>query len=219
MTIASWISQSPSLNWLTPARQELLAQTIKTEKTYTLFENFMANKADGNFFKTSDLLDTATLIAEHADTRIEKNRTVLFSGSVQEQAENFISNNDNHHVIHSCPAGAMLEMLDLFNPKTGLNRQDSYQPGNILAARLAEYARGDITAFIKDPHPNSTFRTVELNIIMQNKNVSTINKRDKYLFEHLITGSEQSSLQFKSICSRIIVGYKNSVQIPNLQLQ
>ena len=151
----------------------------------------------------SFLLKVAMEVALAAKVDTKKDRSVFFSGTTQTAAETFVAENPDFDVIHSRPAGAMLEVLNLFSQESGLTREEAYQPWNILATRYALEASGDIKAMIDNPKPEKTFRRVELGLLMDNASVTHINGRDKSAFAQDVTGHTSLAKEFAKAKSMI----------------
>lgn len=192
MSLRKWIANNDALNWLPEKRQEQLVDEISNQEHFDEFEKLMLRIEQQDNVSAYEILETAITIALHSDLDVPKDKAVYFSGSTQKLAEDFVATHDGYHVIHSRPAGAMLELLGLFNDDNDLTSEEAYQPWYMLAARYARSAAGNITAFLDQPLPNKTFRSVELNILMENEDVTHINNTNKTNFSHLISGDRSS---------------------------
>lgn len=191
----SIIKENKALNWMSDDRQKALISEIKNDPAFPIFDRCMQEIVSGNKPSIATLLDASMEIALTSDLTIDADRAVYFSGVTQPQAEDFVAKNPDFQLIHTRPAGAMLEMLSLFGEDNDLTAEEAYQPWYVLAARYAETAKGDITAFLDDPQPNKTFRSVELSILMANDAVTTINKTPKQDYQNLISAPQTSLKQ------------------------
>jgi len=135
-------------------------------------------------------------VAENYDLKTEKDCLVLFSISKlptkenKEHAFNHVEENPQKKMIDYTPCGKRLEELNLFDEKSGVSYEDAYKMWYIASKRLIENASGNVTAFIKNAHPDSTFRKIELPAILANKNIPTINNVDKWKYENLVTANK-----------------------------
>ncbi len=126
-------------------------------------------------------------IARTYDVTTKPDSLVLFSVSFQNDDTNkhlaldYVKNHKNAMTIEDTPCGKALLKLDLFSPNSGLSRDEAYQVWGIASTRMVLGASGNITAFIKNAHPLSTFCQYELPTILLNHEIKTINGRDKFL--------------------------------------
>ncbi len=192
MSYTKIIKENKALNWMSDQKQAELLSEIKADTAFPIFDATMQKIMAGNKPGITELLDASMEIALKSDLTIETDRAVYFSGVTQPQAENFVAQNPEFQLIHTRPAGAMLEMLSLFGDGNDLTAEEAYQPWYVLAARYAETAKGNITAFLDDPQPTKTFRSVELSILLANDNVTTINQMAKSDFSNLVSAPQTS---------------------------
>lgn len=192
MSLRKWFKNNDSLNWMPEKRQERLIDEIKRQEHFAEFEALMLRIERKENVSAYEILETAITIALHSDLDVPKDKAVYFSGTTQQLAESFVAAHDDYQVIHSRPAGAMLELLGLFSEGNDLTSEEAYQPWYMLAARYARASQGNVTAFLDQPLPNKTFRSVELHILMNNSDVTHINHMEKTNFSHLITGERSS---------------------------
>lgn len=155
-----------------------------------------------NKFMQAAVIDKAFHLAEHAD--VSTTNLVLFSSTLENQkrAEHYTNTNLDADLIHTTPAGFVLERLELFNQNLHIIDHDvSYLPWDILAFRLArETTSANVTAFVEGSIEASAFRMFEVPHLMANPHVLTINGDNKiqaaplarqcgielysYIFEH-----------------------------------
>ena len=141
----------------------------------------------------SELYQKAKYIAEHDDVKTKKDCLVLFSISFlptkenKERAFNHIAENPQKQMIDHTPCGKKLEEMNLSAHPEQISEAEIYEIWHIASQRLIQEASGNITAFVDNSHPRSTFRTVELPAILSNDKITTINFRDKKEFTPLIS--------------------------------
>lgn len=132
-------------------------------------------------------LEEALKIAQTADVSTPPNSVVLYSISYQPTDENkrsALEYMQNHHecfMLDNTPCGQKLIAMGL--------KTDNHNPPQklikiwaIASKRFIEAASGNITAFVENADPRSTFVSVELPLILQNQKVKCINGIDKFLF-------------------------------------
>ena len=126
-------------------------------------------------------------IAQNYDVSSPENSVVLFSISYQPTAENrdkaieFVKNNPQKMLIEHTECGAKLVELGFEGTNT-LNCEDIKTIWAIASRRFINAAKGDITAFVDNAHPQSIFMSIELPNILKNDNIITINGIDKNIF-------------------------------------
>ena len=132
-------------------------------------------------------LEEALKIAQTADVSTPPNSVVLYSISYQPTDENkrsALEYMQNHHecfMLDNTPCGQKLMAMGL--------KTDNHNPPQelmkiwaVASKRFIEAASGNITAFVENADPRSTFVSVELPLILQNQKVKCINGIDKFLF-------------------------------------
>ena len=128
----------------------------------------------------------ALTIAETYDVTTAPDTLVLFSISFQnddtnkQKALEYVKNNPTAVTIEDTPCGKALKELNLFAPDSGLSQEEAYRIWGIASTRTVLKAKGNITAFIKNAHPLSTFSQYELPTILLNSDIKTINGKDKF---------------------------------------
>ena len=126
-------------------------------------------------------------IAQSYDVSSPKDSVVLFSISCQPTTENrdkaieFVKNNPQKMLIEHTECGAKLVELGFEGTNT-LNCEDIKTIWAIASRRFINAAKGDITAFVDNAHPQSIFMSIELPNILNNDNIITINGIDKNIF-------------------------------------
>ena len=126
-------------------------------------------------------------IAQSYDVSSPKDSVVLFSISCQPTTENrdkaieFVKNNPQKMLIEHTECGAKLVELGFEGTNT-LNCEDIKTIWAIASRRFINAAKGDITAFVDNAHPQSVFMSIELPNILKNDNIITINGIDKNIF-------------------------------------
>lgn len=131
--------------------------------------------------------EQALIIAKTYDVTTAPDTLVLFSTSFQDDETNkqlafdYIKKHPSSVTIADTPCGKALEQLDLFAPDSGISQEEAYMIWGIASTRMVLRAKGNITAFVKNAHPLSTFCQYELPTILLNPDIKTINGKDKYL--------------------------------------
>ena len=126
-------------------------------------------------------------VAQSYDVSSPENSVVLFSISYQPTTENrdkaidFVKNNPQKMLIEHTECGAKLVELGFEGTNT-LNCEDIKTIWAIASRRFINAAKGDITAFVDNAHPQSIFMSIELPNILNNDNIITINGIDKNIF-------------------------------------
>ena len=132
-------------------------------------------------------LNEGIFIAQTYDVSSPVDAVVLFSISYQPTTENrdkaieFVKNNPDKMLIEHTECGAKLVELGFEGINT-LNCEDIKTIWAIASRRFINAAKGNITAFVDNAHPQSVFVSVELPNILNNDNITTINGMDKKLF-------------------------------------
>lgn len=132
-------------------------------------------------------LNEGIFIAQTYDVSSSVDAVVLFSISYQPTTENrdkaieFVKNNPDKMLIEHTECGAKLVELGFEGINT-LNCEDIKTIWAIASRRFINDAKGNITAFVDNAHPQSVFVSVELPNILNNDNITTINGMDKKLF-------------------------------------
>ena len=143
--------------------------------------------------KMTNLYNQAKHIAETFDVTTDKDCLVLFSISFLPTKENkikafnHIKTHPDKKMIDHTPCGQKLEELNLFSRPDEITCEQAHDVWYIASRRLIAAASGNITAFVDDAHPDSTFRKIELPAILDNPRITTINNLDKQKFANLAT--------------------------------
>ncbi len=183
--VLTCLMKTHALRWINYNKTCALAQELQKITLFTdnfdLFEKRVSGFAlDQEELKT--LEELSIKIAETVATDTSPNSLVLFSGETMVDAETYVSAHHEYVLIHSLPAGAMLEMLNLFDKNLSLLDDARRKPWNILAKRLCEQAQGNVKAIINQPKETATFLNVEMPALLENKAVLTINRQEKLQF-------------------------------------
>lgn len=188
--LRGWIRDNAALNWLTDDMQRQLARGIMRDRHFNRWFDTVAGMKAGRTPDKADYLQIAVDIATESRLGIPANGTVLFSGTSEAAARRAVLADPSLHTNHRTPATAMLELLETFGkPPTPLEtREERYLPWNLLSARLAREARGDVRIIVDNPEPTRTLRRVELAPLLANARVTSINGADKQAWAGQITG-------------------------------
>lgn len=134
-----------------------------------------------------DLLALAWKIAETDDVSSPVDSVVLYSISYQlsdinkRRAVEFLQAHPEKMTLDNTVCGKALIALGL---ETGNENppQELMQIWALASKRFIAAACGNITAFVENADPRSTFVSVELPQILQNDHITTINGEDKFVF-------------------------------------
>ncbi|MBR1600372.1 MAG: hypothetical protein IJ677_02210 [Alphaproteobacteria bacterium] len=140
----------------------------------------------------NEQLQQALLIAKTADVYTPESSVVLYSISYQSsdinkrKAMEFLQKNSDKMTLDDTECGKKLMALGL---ETGNENPDAelLKIWAIASERFIKAAKGNVVAFVDNADKRSTFVTVELPLILQNKNIITINGKNKEQFVKEIT--------------------------------
>lgn len=134
-------------------------------------------------------LEQARQIALTADVTTPPDSIVLYSISYQPTDANkraalqYIQNHPESYMLDHTICGQQLMAMGLetgnHNPPAEL--MDIWA---IASRRFIQAASGNITAFVQNADPRSTFVSIELPLILQNNKIQTINHISKFEFAH-----------------------------------
>ena len=127
-------------------------------------------------------LSQAIEVAETGDVTAPKDGLILYTTSYQPTQKNkddafsyWREDAGSRILLDVTPVGQALLAMDLFNPLHGLTREQIYSPWFIAARRFVMAAKGNVTAFIEDADPRSTFACIELHSLHANNKISSMN--------------------------------------------
>lgn len=134
-----------------------------------------------------DKLTQAYSIAQKADVSTPKNSVVLYSISYLPTRQNkddamaYLQKHAECRTLDDTPCGKELIALGL---ETGSGCPDAeiLKVWALASARFIAAASGNVTAFVKNADPRSTFVSIELPHILQNDKIQLINGIDKHTF-------------------------------------
>ncbi len=132
-------------------------------------------------------LEEAYKIAANEDVSTPQDKVVLYSISYlptrqnKDNALEFLKNNPDFYTLDDTPCGKKLISLGL---ETGNDCPNSelLKVWAIASERFIAAASGNVTAFVENADPKSTFVSVELPHILQNDKIKLINGTDKFIF-------------------------------------
>ena len=133
------------------------------------------------------LLETGLNIAKTYDVSTKENSVVVYSISFQptptnrEKAFSFVKENPEKMLIEHTECGGKLVEMG-FESATTLPAEDLMMIWMEASRRFICSAKGNVTAFVENAHPQSVFMTVELPNILINPNILTVNGIDKHTF-------------------------------------
>lgn len=134
-----------------------------------------------------ELLKKALNIAETYDVSTCKNCAVVYSISYMPnesnkiRAKEYVTVNNKAKMLDDTPCGKALIDLGL-DGKVNDVAEEITKIWKIASSRYINSASGDIAAFVEGADERSTFCTTELNDIMQNPNITHINRIEKNIF-------------------------------------
>lgn len=132
-------------------------------------------------------IEKALQIAQTADVSTRENGAVLYSISYLKSDENkrkaidYVQKYEKCLLLDDTECGRQIIDLNLDNDYK--NPKDEIQKiWHIASKRFILAASGNLTAFVDNADPRSTFVSVELPLILQNERIKTINYIDKKEF-------------------------------------
>lgn len=143
------------------------------------------------------IFEKALNVAKYSSVKTQIDTVVLYSVSYLPSKENkdkafkFVDENPQMQMIDHTECGKELEKLGLCTMDCGLEIEQYFEIWNTASKRFIEEASGNVNAFVKDADPRSTFRSVELAMILANDKINLINNKDKWEFEHLVSGNHE----------------------------
>lgn len=134
-----------------------------------------------------DKLAQARSIAAEAEVATPADSVVLYSISYQatdinkRKAMEFLHTHPEKMTLDNTECGKALIALGM---ETGNENppQELMQIWALASKRFIAAASGNVTAFVENADPRSTFVSVELPQILQNDRITTINGEDKFEF-------------------------------------
>jgi hypothetical protein len=137
--------------------------------------------------------EEALNVAKNYSVATDESTVVLYSVSYLPTKENkdnafkFVKENPKMKMIDHTECGVELERLGMCDMDCGLEIEQYFEIWNIASKRFIAEASGNINAFVKNADPKSTFRSVELAMILANDKIKLINNKDKWKFEYLVS--------------------------------
>ena len=126
-------------------------------------------------------------IATDFDVATEKDCAVLYSISYQKTTKNrddayaYVKTHKPCKTLDDTPCGKTLCEKG-YQSTNDVAREKLKQIWKIASERFIAEASGDITAFVENANPKSTFSSVEIPAILKNEKIKTINRIDKLMF-------------------------------------
>jgi hypothetical protein len=217
MTVLENITKhSPAFNWLPPKLMTQLIADMTRDPLCDRVCHYLQNTSKNDPRSVYTRLVLAQEICQRSDLDLRPDKSVFFSGATKTQAEKFIAQNPSYEAIHTRPAGAFLELLNLFDPQNGIDYQDAYQAWFTIAARYSEAVQGNVTAILEAPAPEKTFRKIELGLLLTNDRVETINSIPKEKFSSLISADLTSFVAETNKLEKIVNSYKPPMSPPSV---
>lgn len=132
-------------------------------------------------------LDTALQIAREMSVKTPPDSVVLYSISYlptdenKQQALKFMKQHPESMMLDDTECGKALMQLGLETDNQN-HPQEIMQIWAVASRRFILAASGNVTAFVQNADERSTFRRVELPLILQNERIKLINGMDKFVF-------------------------------------
>lgn len=130
----------------------------------------------------------AVNIAQTYDVSSPMNSVVLYSVSFLPTKQNkfnaldYIKNNKYKMLIDDTICGKKLIELGLDDGTSGLPDNEVREVWQVASKRFIMEAKGEVRAFVNGADPRSVFISVELPLLLQNPNITTINDIGKIEF-------------------------------------
>lgn len=136
-------------------------------------------------YKLAEVLD----LVRHGDIECLKDRAVFYSNARNRKAaQDFCRKNfqAGFMTVTDLPLYKKLAEIPLFGSDSPFPREEAVDISALLSTRFAEAAKGNIVLFYDKVSDRSTFFTVELPVLLDNGNVTTINGVPKEAWRHLV---------------------------------
>lgn len=135
----------------------------------------------------NNLIAEAYAIAQNESVATKPNSAVVYSVSFmpnsknKDDAKKFISEHQDAQMLDDTPCGQALIGLGL-DGRVDEVGEEITKIWKIASSRYIKAAKGNINAFVEGADKRSTFCSTELQEIMENPNITTINGIDKKVF-------------------------------------
>lgn len=135
----------------------------------------------------NNCLEKAYEIAKHESVATEPDYAVVYSVSYmpnsknKEAAKAFIQTHEKAKMLDDTPCGQALIGLGL-DGRVDEVGEEITKIWRIASSRYIKEAKGNINAFVEGADERSTFCTTELEEIMENPQITSINGMDKKVF-------------------------------------
>lgn len=135
----------------------------------------------------NNLIAEAYRIAQNESVSTQPDRAVVYSVSFmpnsknKEDAKNYIREHQDAQMLDDTPCGQALIGLGL-DGRVDEVGEEITKIWKIASSRYIKEASGNINAFVEGADKRSTFCSTELQEIMENPNITTINGIDKKIF-------------------------------------
>ncbi len=134
------------------------------------------------------LYQEALDVAGSYDVASPKNSVVLYSISYLPTTENrdkafaYVKKHPRACMIEDTACGKKLLEMGVGYHEVGLSQDEIAQIWSIASRRFISSVKGEIVAFVDKADARSVFRMVELPMLLENPEVTKINKMNKYQF-------------------------------------
>ena len=137
---------------------------------------------------SNTVYEKAIEVAGTYDVATPRDSVVLYSISYLPTTENrdqafaYVKAHPETKMIEDTVCGRTLMDMGVGYHEVGLSQDEIAQIWAIASRRFISNVKGQVVAFVKNAHPKSIFRMIELPLLLTNENVTTINGIDKYKF-------------------------------------
>lgn len=148
MSASHFARKCDALNWLPGDRIEALGKAIEAQPQWPQVEAILKARATGVRVSQRQLVEVAGSVAREASVDSHRDGAVVYAREQLEQAEAHVAATPQADVVHTTPAGAMLEMLDLLGLESPLTTDEAADLWTLVNKRFAAAATGNVTAFL-----------------------------------------------------------------------
>ncbi len=148
MSAESYIMATEELAWLPEERRAELAREIEAEACWPNVATLMEKRASGSPLERGALLALARRIAEKAVVSPKRHGAVIFTRIQLDEAQRLVMTDPRASLVHTRPAGALLEILGLLDPDSPLTTAEVAELWETVRRRYCAAASGNVTALL-----------------------------------------------------------------------
>lgn len=136
----------------------------------------------------SRLYEEALEVAGSYDVSVSKDSAVLYTISYLPTTENrdkafaYLKKHPKACTIEETVCGKKLVEMGVGYHETGLTQEEVRHIWTIASRRFIPLIKGKVIAFVENADPRSVFCVVELPLLLENENITTINGKKKFEF-------------------------------------